>query len=104
MTTKKIPTLACQKVCYTEVKYHDLDDFIQEVYGHEFSCVADQEWNNDTKKTVWAEKENLALYDQVKLDEFVKEGKYNFSLHVILSDLCNRGLMEPGKYLVSISW
>lgn len=100
---KKKPQLQCKKVTYTEVQYHDLDDYIQEVYGHEFNCVADQEWSNDSKKTVWAE-EGTDKWDQEKVDKFVATGHYSFSLQAILRDLCNRKLLEPGKYLVSICW
>jgi hypothetical protein len=71
-----------------------------------YNVVADQEWNNDSSYTGYAEKAPLDNYDQKKLDEFKashgKKGSY--MLNILLSDCTNQGLIEPGKYLIKVSW
>lgn len=100
------PVLKCETVCYKQVDYYELDKFIQTAYGiKEFSCVDDQEWNNNSKYTVWAEKEPLHDFDQKKLEEFLSgKSRPDYMLRTLLNDLCNKGLLEPGKYLIAVSW
>jgi hypothetical protein len=96
--------LKCQKKTVIEVDYGDLDRFIQEVYGHEYEIVADQELGNDCCKSVTVKKEKLNQWEQADLDMFISTGIYRYMLHTILSDLCNRDLLEPGEYVIEISW
>jgi hypothetical protein len=99
------PTLKIKKVSYFQIEYHDLDKFIQAVYGiRYFSCVAVEEWSNDSKHQIHVEKEELQKWDLDKIEE-VKFGKEpSYSLRAVMTDMCNRGLIEPGSYLINVCW
>lgn len=97
--------LKSELVSYRKVDYNDLNDFISFHYGVEFDVVADQEMSNDSKMTVTVEPEEILDYDQEKLDRLRERNDYpTYSLHVLLQDLCNRGHLAAGQYLICVSW
>lgn len=100
------PKLKIRKPDYVgTIDYSDLDRFVTTVYGlaHRWSVVADQEWHNDSSYTVSARAETLDAHDLNDLAEF-KQGKGIYHLGIILTDLCTRGLIEPGKYIIDVRW
>lgn len=86
------------------VDYGDLENFIDEVYDHDFELVADQELSNDVDKKMNIHPEELDEYDQAKLDKFVCGQNPSYMLRILMTDMCNRGLIEAGTYLIEISW
>lgn len=87
-----------------EVEYRDFDDFIEEVYGHKFNFVADQECSNDSEHTFEVVKAELDEYDEEELENFKFHAKYERLTYILLTDLVNRDLIVPGMYLISVSW
>lgn len=90
-----------------EIDYNDLDDFINNYYGHpnKFACVDSEEWGNYQSRTIYVKKEKLSEYKQNHVDFFKKFGKYKtYSLDALLTDMCNNGVFPEGKYLVKIFW
>lgn len=97
--------LKSRKKTVIEVEYGDLERFVKETYKQkEYSFVAAQECGNDSSHSFSIEKELLDEYDQKKLDAFTKTGKYGFINHTVLQDLVNRDLIEPGNYVIRVSW
>lgn len=88
------------------VEYNELDRFIQEAYGNkEFSVVSDQEGRNDSSLSFGdISDRELDEYDLEVLDSFKKGKNPGFCTHVILNDLCVRGLIPPGDYIVDVCW
>jgi hypothetical protein len=88
-----------QKITHRVVDYSDLEDFINEHYKSDYEIVAANEWNNDTSYSINVEKEEFTEYEEEKLRDF------NFcTIRIILLDLCNKGLIEEGDYLIKVSW
>lgn len=88
-----------------EVDYSDLDNFIEEVYGHQYEIVGAEECGNYCSKTYNIKKEALDDYDVKRLNEFIANGKYQYlSPNVLLTDCCNRDLIPAGEYLIDIFW
>lgn len=91
-----------------EVDYNDLDDFINIVYHKSprtFEVVADQEWGNDEDHEIQIKKEEIKHdWDKDKLVQWNITGRGNYLLRLLLTDLCNRDLLEPGTYLIKVSW
>jgi hypothetical protein len=104
------PELKMEKPQYVgEVDYSDLNTFIDQVYGLEpgtFECVADQEWSNDSSYSVRAEGGLVDQYDQRDMDEFKASAgtRGSYMLKILLRDCVNAGLLQPGRYLIKVSW
>ena len=80
------------------------DQMINKVYGKtDFSFVASEKMSNDTAKTFDVSKEPLDECDQDILDEFIK-GNCQWVAAILFNDLCNKGIIEEGEYIVNVSW
>jgi hypothetical protein len=87
----------------------DFDNFIRSVYGQPYEVVPDEEWNNDSSHRFVVEKKPytdnvLDMYDLKKLDTFINTGKSSYIAHILFRDLANRDLIEPGVYVINVSW
>ena len=105
---KKIPQLKVSKITSYRVDYYDFEVFVKKVYRKDFRFALDQESSNDTSHEFWVSKKKLDEYDQERMDEFL--GDSEDLLHggpyadVILNDLCHKGLIKPGHYIVRVCW
>lgn len=100
-----MPQLKMRKVEYFEVDCYDFEELVKEIYGDkEFSFVADQEASNDSQHT-FAIDGKLDEYDVLDIAE-IKEEKIvkTFSSGRILNDLCSKGIIPAGNYLISVCW
>lgn len=98
---KKLKT---KKIEYYEVDYRELEEFISGIYGQKYEIVPDLELSNDCVEAIEVEPEPLEVYDQNKLKEWKTNGKGTYMFSILMTDLCNQGLIAPGNYLVSVSW
>lgn len=96
--------LKVEKKTLFVVDYNDLDSFISKTYGREYEIVADLELMNDMSKSTIVKKEPLDQWDLNNLHEWITTGRKNWMFHTLMTDLCNRELIEPGEYLIEISW
>ena len=100
------PTLKTVESTIINVDYNDLEDFIREVYGVNYSIPCGEEISNDSKKSYNVSAANV---DKFKIREFKKlkssdEVDEGFYLIYILNDCCANGLIKPGTYLVNVCW
>lgn len=76
------------------------EDLVQQNYGREYVFSADEKltagetrmYEGITGIVGWAEK--------MALMEFNRIGRYSHLARILLEDLCNRGIIEPGDYLI----
>jgi hypothetical protein len=106
--TKKAssPVLKGKITTYVEVDSNDLDTFVNKVYGvNSYECVAMEEWSNDTKHQVRVtSKEPLDKWAAEKIQE-IKAGRCpSWSIQAVMQDLVNEGHIQPGIYLINVSW
>lgn len=85
------------------IDYSDLNKIISSEYDCPNYEVA-LEQPNDSAMTFYVEAE-VAEYDEEDLQIFIetKKQKYNIT-GLLLDDLCRKGKIDPGKYLVNICW
>lgn len=86
------------------VDSYDLDAFISEHYEREFEFVADQESGNDQGHAFNVKKDDLESWHTKDLATFREGGHPTFVAGTLLQDLCNRGFIPEGDYLVKVSW
>lgn len=92
---------------FLEVDYSDLNSFIKDLYGHDFECVADQEWTNYSKHEFNISKsdhESMFDSDVEKLQTWKDTGKGQYLLRFILEDLVAQGKIPEGRYLIDVFW
>lgn len=98
------PTLKCKKETRIVVNECELDEFIEEVYGVNYEPTAREEWSNDTEHCFILKKKLLDDYDTKKIRALESGKPEDYSLRVIMTDLCNKNLIEEGTYTISVSW
>jgi hypothetical protein len=100
--------LKCEKTQVIKVEYGDLEDFIEEVYGHKHEIVAAEEVSNYTTLSFAEIGEHPEDYDEFEREEFTEwheSGKFwRCGTRNILEALCLAGHIESGDYFVSIYW
>lgn len=86
------------------IDYQEFDRFVEEVYGQPFSFPADMESRNDTSHTMLADREGVPEYERADLDRFIATGEGQFLADTLLQDMCHRGLIPEGEYLINVCW
>ncbi len=94
------------KINIIEVDYNEVENLVMEKYPwatkYDFPCM--QETSNDTSHTFDIDGE-LDEYDLKDWEELKKNNGYlNYRNSLILNKLCADGHIEPGEYLVNVSW
>lgn len=97
------------KLKYTEetlrvVECHDLDAFITELSGHEFECVSSEGWRNDSSSYRVYATGDATDYAKKAWEQQKKGEGQDYSLSNILDCLVDEKLLEPGTYLIRVSW
>lgn len=82
----------------------DLDTFIAKAYGLDnFECSLESP--NDSSHTFTVEAKPLDEWTTKAVAEFIgRKSCEIYSLGGILDDLCLKGEVEPGDYIVSVCW
>ena len=83
-----------------EVNYGDLDKAISEEFGIEFEIVAHHELMNDVAWTCTVRPEPMEEYYRGRLEG----GNFIWMGGILLNEMCHRGKIPAGKYVVEISW
>ena len=92
-----------RRVEYWEVEYGDLEQLIGDTYGKEFSVISALCCGNDTMHSVRAQ--NCAdKWEKREIQDWLDGGHEEIGLHGIFSDMCEKGLLEAGDYLVNVYW
>ena len=94
-----------QKVTF-HVDYYDLEEFINHHYAPagEYSFVADMESSNNVRHTFELTfGDELNKWHLADIEKF-KQGKGSYVTATLLRDLCNRGLIDPGLYVIDVCW
>lgn len=91
------------------ITYHDFEAFAEMHYGHDPEIVASEEWSNDTQhlyKGVTAEdKSKWTKLDIESWNDFLAVGTSSYGItRSILEDLVADGILEPGNYIIDVSW
>jgi hypothetical protein len=82
------------------VDYSDLEAFIAQVYGVEFSFAADQECSNDSEHRFEVD----GQYDQDEFSDFLTSPYSFFMAQTVLDKLCADKRIEPGCYVIEVCW
>jgi hypothetical protein len=88
-----------------KVDYDDLNNFIQEVTGQkDYNCVESEEWSNDSQHR-YQIIDSMDPYHLEKWKNFkAGKGPHAYMLYTILDGLCKDKHIQPGIYIITVSW
>ena len=91
------------------VECHDLERFIDEEFGigfrEKFELAPIEETNNYSYKSFNVDGEMKYSWDLKSINEMLQTKEYKHGCtRVILEYLCSQGKIEPGNYMVDVSW
>lgn len=98
------PSLKYKTVTYYEIEWTELEQFIEAVYGQKYDIISDMEWDNDSEHSFKVKKAPLKDYEANQVEQFKATGKGGYIAYAILDDLCNRGFILEGEYLINVCW
>lgn len=89
---------------YIVVDYNDLEDEVKAAWGHEWSFPLDHLSGNDVEHSFTVEP-HVDDYNAKAVAEFKMHGvQTEWKAQAILNELCREGRIEPGEYLIRVSW
>lgn len=88
-----------------EVNYSDLERAIEKHFGFKEYCIpAAEEVGNDTSLTYRIDGK-LDPWELKDLEEMKAcGGNKNWRTQMLMNALCADGILEPGEYVINISW
>jgi hypothetical protein len=87
-----------------EVEYQNLAEYIAECYGLPQFEILPESNDSYKKQTVTAQLPEWES-DKNELTAILTCGGCElYQLHMVLDKMCHDGFLEPGTYLISISW
>ena len=87
------------------MNHNELQEIILAQYGQKYDIPNGEEIHNDSYMVPHVNRGNvLPNYDQRYLDEFEKTGQGMSLLYIFMQDLCSRGVIPEGRYVIEISW
>lgn len=88
-----------------EVDYHEVECLIQETYGiKEYNIACAEETGNDTALSYTISPEEADEYTLESIEKMRSGKEVSYRTQSIMDDLCFRGLIEAGDYVIEISW
>jgi len=88
-----------------DMEIEELEEIIQQTYGHSVELVADMELNNGSYFTIKEPKQKLNIFQAQDLEKFKATGNALYRTNAIFQDLINQGKLEENtEYLVKVSW
>lgn len=87
------------------VEYYDLEEFASKIYGlQEYNFAAVEECGNDSSHSFDVDG-NLDDYDVEEAEKIKNEHTVDsYQNYILLNLLCKEGHIEPGNYLINVSW
>ncbi len=85
------------------VSASDLEDFIQDRFGIEFSFQADQEAGNDTDHEFMVDGQ-VDEYCQANVDKILAGGYDCYVTRDFLNYMARAGMIPTGDYLITLSY
>lgn len=99
--------LKCEKEVVVKCEYQDLESLIKHIYGHEYEIMPMEEVGSSQYNATYdltVSKDKLSQ-DEVENIQSLRLGRpIPYMLGDILTDLCNRDIIDSGEYIINVSW
>jgi len=88
-----------EKIEVIKVEYYNLEVLVNKIYGQTFSFEADEELGSEAYK-LYNVNGNVADHEENCLEEFKRYGSGMYMTGTLLNDMCRKGIVEEGNYLI----
>jgi len=93
---------------YFTIEYSDFESIIRKEYKQkDYEYVADVECGNDSEQSYEVRDGDKYFdeYEQEQIEKFKEDQlQTSYMAETLLNDMCRRGKIKPGSYLISVCW
>ena len=96
-----------EQVELKNTKDNDIEEIILEEYGHHYEIMPMEEVGSSQYAAVYevgVSQGELDEYEQGYIDNLKQGRPDQYCLWAIMQDLCNKGKLEAGSYIIDVSW
>lgn len=97
-----------KQVTYNVMTVFEFEELIAKVLGivsHKVEVVANEEWSNDTDHSYTNCQGKMDDWDRKSISENISKKEYGqYGSYRWLNYLISIGTLEPGNYLITVSW
>jgi hypothetical protein len=97
-----------KQVIYTVMNDYELNDLVNNTFQFdtgEYEFIADEDCVNDSYYAYRVQKGLFSTVQQDILDHWIEDPMSERDMtQLALEEMCNRGVIEPGDYLIHVSW
>ena len=100
----RVNTDIFKEVSVFKVDSNDLEDFLEQEYGHNPELMANWEASNGTTKemNIDGTKDDD---DDDDIENFKEYGESDYGTpEILMNDLCRQGRIKPGTYFIKFYW
>lgn len=83
--------------------YREVEKLINKTYGIDYSIVECEELGNDSTVSFNNINGEIESEEEHELEETIL-GNNMYRTHLLLNDLCRKGLIEAGNYVIDVRW
>jgi len=100
------PILRCKTETVINVDMYDLESFIKEVTGRTYEIQAGEEWGNDSEHRfkIDGKMQTWQADDWASFKAGTMKRSATLKLRAYLEGLCADGHIQPGTYIISVSY
>ena len=90
---------------YTVLDYDEIDMLVQKHFHRpDYESISGQEWNNNSSYTFRIDGQ-MSVYDSQNVETFkAKQNNGEWHLRAFMNQMCADGVLQPGDYLITVSW
>ena len=92
--------LVKQEITTTLIDESDLNNFIQEIYGHSYEVAGSEEWDRNTAHLYELEMSPPYPHQEELLEKFIEGKGGTRMIRILLQDMVNEGYLTPGHYTI----
>ena len=99
--------MSFNKKVVIDCDYGDVEKVIADHYGHNYEIMPMEEVGSSQYAATYSQDVSKGELDEYELDKLktLIDGKPDqFILSTIMRDLCNKGLIDTGEYLIQVNW
>lgn len=94
-----------KKMVVFMVRYTALEAHIREFFGNpNWEIVDDLECSNGTTHEIDVTDSPPDAWDLMHLEQIRAGKQTNYCLRILMHEMCRSGELEPGTYMVKVSW
>jgi hypothetical protein len=94
-----------EKIVINTMSWLEFENIVKIVYGEEYDFVEMEYADNDSQHLFKdIQLKDLDSQQKIAMKIFLNGGRESLMAETLLQDLCNKGEIPEGNYLINVSW